>query len=480
MQHYYYRSNKRSGKRRAGKSFDPKSLPKLIGPFIIILLIIAAFYLVSGVYNFIVKGSNVELASFSEITSVEGEVLIKSNGADFVPVTLDTMFRVGDVLQSRSGSEVELLLDSGVSITLNENSELVYSKSDQSDELADVFDLNTGSLQVDSTDAGLTKFAFNLDYINFSASNVLAQLKASLPIEVAVEKGDALIDVIDLDTGSSYDEVLLVEGKKFSMSYDAYQSFLRLETPKVISDFSSNAVGNTLNDLATNSELTVPSLNSVSPVKIIQPLNGSTLSDERVIIKGTVPSGTEKVMVTSFENGVAEPYILKEFKPNDTNFIYYAFYDEQRGNIKLGKNVFEVVAIDASSKESVPARVEFMFESPSAVQPSSEKLVDNKINKLVVDSNLALPVLVSINDQPFASGMTLDTSRGGIVGRVPSDADVVVVNGFPLKFYKKGDINFNYILSEKFSNLKKGENKIQVYYIVGETRSELVEFVVNY
>lgn len=483
MQHYYYRSNRKTPKRRGGKSFDPKSLPKLIGPFIILLVIIAAFYLVSGVYNFIVKGSNVELASFSEISSVDGEVFIKSNDSDFTPVTLDTMFKVGDVIQSRSGSKVDLLLNSGVLITLNENSELVYTNADPASELSDIFDLNTGSLSVDSTNAALTKFAINLDYINFSASNVVAQLKASLPIEVALKEGDALIDILDLETSSSYDEILLVEGKKFSMDYDAYQSFLRLETPKVISDFSPLTNLQSTEALNTSDDsLKAPSLNSLSPVKISEPLNGSTLSEERIVIKGTVPSGTEKVMVTSFENGVAEPYILKEFKANDTNFIYYAFYDDQRGNIKVGKNVFEVVAIDSNSKESVPARVEFTFENISTAPKveSAEATVDTKIDNLLEDSTLTLPSLVSINDQAFVSGMTLDTPRGGIVGKVPADADSVVVNGFPLKFYKKGDVNFNYILSEKFLNLKKGENKIQVYYTVGEKRSKVVEFIVNY
>jgi len=482
MQHYYYRSNRKSPKRRGGNSFDPKSLPKLIGPFIILLVIIAAFYLVSGVYNFIVKGSNVELASFSEISSVDGEVFIKSNDTDFTPLTLDTMFKVGDVIQSRAGSKVDLLLNSGVLITLNENSELVYKNSDPSSELSDIFDLNTGSLSVDSTNASLTKFAINLDYINFSASNVVAQLKASLPIEVALKEGDALINILDIETSSSYDEILLVEGKKFSMDYDAYQSFLRLETPKVISDFSPLTELKSTEGLNTSDDsLKAPSLNSLSPVKITEPLNGSTLTEERVVIKGTVPSGTEKVMVTSFENGVAEPYILKEFKANDTNFIYYAFYDDQRGNIKVGKNVFEVVAIDSNSKESVPARVEFTFEKLSASKVENTKAsVDTKIDKLSEDSSLTLPALVSINEQAFVSGMTLDTPRGGIVGKVPADADSVVVNGFPLKFYKKGDVNFNYILSEKFLNLKKGENKIQVYYTVGDKRSKVVEFIVNY
>lgn len=482
MQHYYYRSNRKAPKRRGGKSFDPKTLPKLIGPFILLLIVIAVFYLVSGVYNFLVKGSSVELASFSEVKSVNGEVYVKSVGADFVPVTLDTMIRVGDVIQSRSDSNVDLVLDSGVLISLNQNSELVYTQSDSSSELSDVFDLNTGSLEVDSSSASLTKFAINLDYINFSASNVVAQLKASLPIEVAVESGDALIDVIDLETGSSYDEVLLVSGKKFSMNYDAYQSFLRLETPKVISDFSPITLDTSNETLDSESAVKSPSLNSLSPVKITEPLNGSTVTDERVLIKGTVPDGTEKVMVTSFENGIPEPYILKEFKANDNTFVYYAFYDDQRGNIKIGKNVFEVVAIDGLSKESLPARVEFTFEKAVSSQtaPVSTPAVDTKINQLSEDSDLPLPLLVTINDQAFVSGMTLDSSRGGIIGKVPSNADAVVVNGFPLKFYKKGDINFNYILSEKFANLKKGENKIQVYYTVGQTRSQVVEFTVNY
>ena len=146
--------------------------------------------------------------------------------------------------------------------------------------------------------------------------------------------------------------------------------------------------------------------------------------------------------------------------------------------------MFEVKAIDDAGNESLAAKVEFIYKDATAqvTNDATKPAVDlpHKSSKLTVDEALSAPSLVSVNDQPFINEFLLKQSRGGIVGSVPSDAEIVVVNNFPLKFYKQGSGSFNYILSEKFKNLKIGPNTLEVFYVKNGKRSATAKFTINY
>ncbi len=477
MQHYYYRPAKQKPSKKGFKSGGFKGL---LGPFMLLLLIIVLAFVLSSVYKFFVSSSDNKLLNYVEVQALSGEVFRQAEGEqNFEAINVDSVINAGDIVQVRPDSNLVLVLDSQATLDLKSSSEIKFLGSQALETPLDSFELRSGNLELDTTQSSLSKLSLDLDYVNVIASRFKGKVKAGLPIELVGLEGDVLINILDLETKSIYDEVLLSKGQKFSLDNNAYQSFLRLETPRVLSEYKGESTLTTTDEPVVKSR--VDEVNSLSPVKILQPINGALLSDDRVIIKGTVPKNTEKVMVISFDTGKAEPYVLKEFEPGDTSFIYYASYEPGRGNIVIGENAFEVVAIDNFGKESLPARVEFLYQDKKAlVKPKTPELKSDASAALELDGSLAPPTLLTINEQPFVDGYILTQPRGGLLGSVPADADKVVVNNFPLKFYKKGSGSFNYILSEKFSNLAQGANKISVYYVVGNKKSAVQEFTVNY
>ena len=412
MQHYYYRPNRHRKSKSSG--VDLSRWKGMFKPFLVLILLILFGFCLNGIYNFFAGSSDSKLLTFLEVKSFDGEVYVKSSlEADFSPITLETVVNPGAIVQVRSDGSLDLLTPSRAELTLKPQTELEYLGTEVLEVPIDKFKLNSGTLDIDTASSTLNQLSFDLNYVSVVASKMLSTIKSGLPIEVAIENGDALVNVLDLETKSTYDSVLVSSDSKLTLDNKAYQQFLRLETPRVLSDYSpvANQVSKS-DDISLESTPLAVSLNS--PVKITEPLNASVETEERVIIRGTVPTNTDKVMVTSFDAGVPVPYLLKEFKPGSGSFIYYASYDGSNGNIVLGKNIFEVKAIDDLGNESLPARVEFIYKDKSALQQTSSSVdgakVDfpHKSSKLETDLGLTLPKVVSINDTPYINGFVLN------------------------------------------------------------------------
>ena len=85
------------------------------------------------------------------------------------------------------------------------------------------------------------------------------------------------------------------------------------------------------------------------------------ITEDTIEIGGNAPDGAQQIVVTSYEEGSANPYILKGFEPGDSTWLYVAAYQNGAGNMTLGENRYEVMAIDESGKESKKSVLIFYY-----------------------------------------------------------------------------------------------------------------------
>ena len=182
----------------------------------------------------------------------------------------------------------------------------------------------------------------------------------------------------------------------------------------------------------------------------------------------------------SYDEKEPVPYILKEFKPESGKFKYYASYEPGRGNVVVGKNKFDIVAIFSDGTESPKTTFEFEFAlekpvivaKPVETNDSQSASEDAKANPFEVTSgevSVSDQIFIkSINGLKFDNNHVLSTDRGFLQGSVDSKVVSVFVNGFKLTRFKPNSGSFHYIMSPSFNTLKSGDNKVTVYGVYAD------------
>jgi hypothetical protein len=193
---------------------------------------------------------------------------------------------------------------------------------------------------------------------------------------------------------------------------------------------------------------------------ITSPLTStSTVTNGKSVLEGTVPAGTEKVIVESTVGGVTDSYTLSKFKKGETTWSYNV--SEVIGNLKKGDNVYRVYAVDADGNKSDPATVTIVYEK----------------EKVDITDALVAPAVTSFNG---SSSSTVTTDVVKIVGSVKG-AEKVVVNGYTLGAFQAGATSWSYSAKEALGNLKPGVNDYEVYAIDEEgNKSAVVKFTITY
>lgn len=524
MNNIYYRPTVRTSRR----SFKGNMrYLKLMYPIIGILLIILLFSGLGRLWSFIGDLRGTSFTNSAVIYVAEGMGAQKQSfgSSQFLPTMSGDMLLEGDSLRVLDNSKVVLEFFNGLILRLDEGTVLTVDKIENT-RREETIELNVTSGRVwlnrPETIKSASNIAVSTNYLRANSIGTVFALDAGLPEMVAVLEGAVLVDIIDLGSdrrAAPLDQINVSANQMLSLDNAAYEAFRRRETPRVLggidSDFGSLDwvrwnLQEDLNPTRFNAEISTSGSTSYIPQEfddsalsqdqvfeedthekpvVTFPSNNDVLSMDRIEIVGTVPEGTQAVVVTSFESGAPTPYVLREFRPGSTNFRYIAVYDEfDTGNLRLGVNRFEIVAINENAVESEPTILEFILDmgidepvinanNDSTENSSSE--VD--LSGLEFNEDLPAPTLQSINGESASNPYSLRTNRAELVGEIGTWARSVVVNGYKLQRFEPGSGSFTYILSPGFNTLKVGRNEVVVYgFDENGRRGMPATFVIEY
>jgi hypothetical protein len=530
MNNLYYRPTVRTSRR----NFRAKSgkFLKLLFPLGGILALGLLIWLLMQIWSFFADMKGTSFSDSAVIYVAEGTAAQKQNfgTTQYLPVLSGEPLLEGDSLRTLQNTRAVLEFPNGLVVRLDESTNVNFEKfeNDKDQEVVHL-KLLSGNLWLNKPESvkSASELRVSTNYMQANTIGTVFSVNAGLPESVYVVDGAVLVDIIDPsdDSDTPIDQVNVMASQQLNLDNAAFESFKRRETPRVLgaineetrksdwyewnrkedanpTQFSSDsALTNNTNyvsqvdestsisdDLdATNDadEATTSEPDSTMP-KVTFPKNGETINTETLDLTGTVPANTQAVVVTSFVSGAPNPYVLKGFKPGDLTYKYIAKYNSDgTGNLTLGTNKFQVVAVNEDGEESKPTTIEFEVEiegqTPPADSAEDTQSNDVDVSQLEFSANLAAPVLVSVNGVPASSGYTLTTNRGEVSGSVGKWAKSVVVNGYKLSQYVPYSGEFTYILSPGFNTLKAGENKIVVYGFNDEgVRGTPATFIINW
>jgi len=175
--------------------------------------------------------------------------------------------------------------------------------------------------------------------------------------------------------------------------------------------------------------------------KITEPgSNGDevTLESTEQFIKGTVASGTVAVVVNDYQ--------LQGFKKGDNTFVYRA--NTSIGNLKVGKNTYNVIAKDEDDNESEAGTITLIL--PENLDDTEEEEENETEDEATGDVSITAP----------NSGNDLTTSDVSFVisGSVPSNTARVLVNGYQLQAFQSGGTSFKYNASTSLETMQVDQN----------------------
>lgn len=525
MNNIYYRPTVRTSRR----SFKGNMrYLKLMYPVIGILLIILLFSGLGRLWSFFSDMRGTSFSNSAVIYVAEGMGAQKQSfgSSQFLPSMSGDMLLEGDSLRVLPDSKVVLEFFNGLIVRLDEGTTLTVDKIESKRKQESIeLNVTSGRIWVNrpETIRNASTLLVTTNYLRANSLGTVFALDAGLPEMVAVFEGAVLVDIIEpgADRRSTpLDQINVLADQMIMLDNASYEAFRRRETPRVLggidTEFRSNNwitwnVQEDLNPTRFNAELSGSGSRTLIPQDfddsllvetdidqtedthgkpiVTFPSNNDILNMNRIEIVGTVPSGTQAVVVTSFESGAPTPYVLREFRPGQTNFRYIAVYDEfDTGNLRLGVNRFEIIAINEDAIESEPTILEFVLdmgiEAPVINENSSEnstEVASVDISNLEFNEDLPAPTLRTINGEQATSPFVLRTNRAELVADIGSWAQSVVVNGYKLQMFEAGSGSFTYILSPGFNTLKVGRNEVVVYgFDANGRRGMPATFIVEY
>ena len=524
MKNLYYRpnpkfSNSRSQSSRHG---EPRSSSGGVKLVILMLFLFVIYSIFSGADP---ATSGVNSYKGLSLSKADGNIRILDNDNQVLQnVSYPFEFKPGySVLTSTKASAV-LSYNGALTLRLSPSSKFSYDSIDGDSSQPELnFTLNSGQVWVSNNfaavDSPMVKIQAN--YLAVDAKSSSFNLKSALPESISVLSGNLLVSILDDADKSLLDQIKLDLGKQLTLDNQSYKKFKNREIASVISTLQAaliksawykwnvaldsnnvytafsefedqfklaqgSEVRNLLSTASVDSQLPSDLENqkieiderkpldpNVQPV-VLLPEQGAVQTEERVILKGTVPPNTEKVMVISYDEDEPLPYVLKEFKPSAKTFKYYASYDPGVGNVLIGKNRFDIVAIFKDGSQSPKTTFEFDFADKTklAVSNDPSQLEQQVITSPLENTSLSAvidPQILSIktlNGRLFEDQFELDSNRGFVQGVVSKDVKTLFVNGFKLTRFTSNSGAFHYIMSPSFGTLKQGANKLEIYGVL--------------
>lgn len=222
-------------------------------------------------------------------------------------------------------------------------------------------------------------------------------------------------------------------------------------------------------DEAQSDENTQSSANTTpDPTKpvILQP-TFTTTTLNKFTLSGTVPAGTEKVIVDTIIAGQTQSYTLSRFKAGDTTWQYNVA--ESLGNLKKGANTYNVYAVNAEGIKSAPAVLTVSYGNTA-----TDRQEDSDVD---ISADLTAPGVTTFN----GSSSSVTTQNTVKVSGTVQGAAKVVVNGYTLQQFTPGATTWSYTARESLGNLKPGTNTYTVYALDEDgNKSEVTTFTITY
>ena len=509
MKNLYYRPNPSFGPRHKPSSNKPPQSPKFLKYLFILLSVYFIFTFFGSSDSSPVVNDDAETLFLSKI---DGSIRVlddNKNSIDSVQVPFE--IKPGYSVLTSVDSSAILNFSTDLKLRLSPSSKLEFTGSE------DVLDfaLDSGQIWVsnDFSPIDSPSVSITSNYLKVDSNSASYNLKSNLPESISVLSGNLLVSILDDASGSPLDQIKLDLGKQLTLDNDSYQKFKNRQVASVISTLQSELIqsswykwnvamdsNNLYEPFSSFDRSFIASQTPISEIEdvdilsddespedsqvvldpalqpvVLTPSNEGVLTEEIIILEGSVPPDTQQVMVISYDEAEPVPYILKEFKPESGKFKYYASYDPGRGNIVIGKNKFDIVAIFSDGTESPKTTFEFEFgkEKPVAVTPvqtSPEPEVST--NPVTVTSSEVVAsdqiYIKSINGLNFENNFVLTTDRGFLQGNVDKSIVSVFVNGFKLTRFKPNSGSFHYIMSPSFNTLKPGDNSVTAYGVYAD------------
>lgn len=462
-----------------------KSFFAYMVPFLILVIIATIIFFLFKFGNNLKSRFSLE-SSYATMQTLEGEakvLLWNTEKWKSVPQSQIKLFK-GDSIRALPGSKVKLELFNKHTIMLNGGAELTIKELSKKNNATYISLILTQGeawfnvLREINPNATFLVKAGNLDVSTRSASFDLepdvirvTQGQADVAIilggektkEIMVGVGQELVlneeRLVAIQKQDNSIELLGMIADEFKLS-DWYKFNLGEKTPLNLnteenSNLTQTATGGNLNTTGSVllEETTKANAFILTKPEITYPIqNGEefTLTEPKQTIKGTVLKGTTKVEV----NG----YILKSFKEGDTNWHYNA--DIKYGNLKEGKNIYKVYALDSIGNKSKPAEITLIYGN--ITETETEKTESINLNPATEQTPATEE---NSTNSPFAilepnGGTDFTTTETHFVfkGTAPPQTAKIIVATYTLQNFKPGDTTWKYVTDTQYNNIFVGED----------------------
>lgn len=415
--------------------------------------------------------------------------------------------KLGDSVKTLHNAKGVLQFYDGTVVRLNEDTQItLVDITVKNDSQQIILFLNEGDAWINKPKQNVVKktnFIINTNFASYTDTGTVFNLAKHEDEILTVVKGQVKADILENKDGKTrvIESVLAGIGQQLTLNDLVMQEFYQRKFVSVLT--ATNPIFQTSNwylwnikedDNPTdfsklNSESTITE-NSGTPENSLlfdgessnQPkssLNAPTLlspkSNNISAVKdtqelsGKVAEGTKKLLLKQLLAGDMEVQkILVNTMDVDSLTWSYTLSDK-KGNMKVGKNVYEFVGIDENAKETEPLRVVIEYQALS----EPDLVIDN--------TELTKPVVLTVNGASYQSGMQIDKNAFSITGSVSNMVDQVWVDDFQLTKFKKGDATWTYNVNTSFGNLKNGENTYNVYGMVENGKKTPIQTIkINY
>jgi hypothetical protein len=220
-----------------------------------------------------------------------------------------------------------------------------------------------------------------------------------------------------------------------------------------VNDMTSWSAGND-NENSLNA---MGSTSSGPIIRVVSPVEGSSVSDDIIVIKGTASPDTAKIYV--------DDYVLQKYVAGSLDWTYKAAIPY--GNLVVGKNVFKIYAVDKLGHKSDLISFSFFYVPNTNLNTNSSS-----------PPKLSAPVVTAPS-----TGKEYTTSDNKIViqGTVDKNATKVFVNGYRLQKFAPGSGQWTYYAYEEYGTLQEGTNTYTIYALDKDGhRSPSVTYTIQY
>lgn len=415
-----------------------------------------------------------------------------------------TKLLLGDSVKTGLKSRGILQFFNGTTVRLSEDTEIVVTDITKRNDVEKIgLTLNHGAMWVNKVQTeGVDQSDLQVRTTHMQVSDVgtVFEVESNGVETVRVMKGNVNVQILDNDGKNTVlDTIQVGVGQELNLDEAILKAFQNHETPSVLmalsdtfklsdwylwngredespTDFSihhdfpalTQETSASQEVVSGASQQTTQQTDTVNNPAVGEPMavisNPSQdevqITNGKLTVSGTVSPGVDQVVIRQTLPGSAvEEYALKKFKKGDSAFSFNI--DEAYGNLKPGRNVYQVVAVAGGIRSTDITQLVVNYEK-AAVE---------------ITDALTAPKVLQYN------GSTSSTTTTGVVkveGEVHG-ADKVVVNGYTLGKFVSGSSSWVYYANEQGGNLTPGVNNYEVYAVDPKgNKSAVTAFTITY